>query len=456
MGKSALFNRLIEEEKAIVSDVLGTTRDRTEGYCLWRGEQIKVVDTGGLDIGEKDILEKEVIAQAQYAIENADLIIFLVDLKTGLLPQEISIAKKLNAWREKIILAGNKADGAKIRAATHDPQWRKLGFGEPLPVSAVTGIGVGDLLDVIFERLKILHSPPPPTGGSKGEEVKKSSPPLMERVRRERATEETPFRVAIVGRPNVGKSLLLNSILGEKRVIVSPVAHTTREPQDMELVFQNKKILLIDTAGIRQKNKIAAVSVEKKGIERSLKVVNRADLVFFVLEPAERFEHQDREIASALSHTQASVVLVINKWDTVQNNQMSQEQIASSVSYQMPQLAFAPIVFISALTGLHVKKLLPLVLKIIEERKKKISDHELKELLPKLILRHKPSRGKGSHHPVIRAIEQSGINPPQFTVWIGRKQSLHFSYVRFLENRLRERFGFDATPIRIWVRQEKR
>ncbi|MDP3244692.1 MAG: ribosome biogenesis GTPase Der [bacterium] len=442
VGKSALFNRFLEEEKAIVSDVLGTTRDRTEGYCWWRGEQIKVVDTGGLDIGEKDFLEKEILAQARYAMENADLILLLVDLKTGLLPQESMIVNKLKPYRKKIILVGNKADGTKIRAAIHDPEWLKFGFGEPMPVSAVTGAGVGDLLDEIFERIKIPHNPPL----SKGE-VKEDF---------KAADEKPPFKIAIIGRPNVGKSLLLNSILGEKRVIVSPVPHTTREPQDTEMIFQNQKIILIDTAGIRQKNKIPSTSMEKKGIERSLKVINRADLIFFLLEPMEHFPHQDKDIASALNKTQASLVLVINKWDTAENNKISHDKIAASISYQMPQLAFAPIVFVSALTGLHINKLLPLALKIAEERKKMVSDEELKELLPKLILRHKPSRGKGTNHPIIRAIEQTRANPPQFTVWIGTKQSLHFSYVRFLENRLREHFGFDATPIRIWVRQEKR
>ncbi len=429
VGKSALFNRILEEERAIVSDIPGTTRDRTEGVGLWRGRPMKFIDTGGMDIGAENIIDREVMAQAKYALEHSDLILFVVDLRTGLSPAETKLAKELVKHRKKIILVGNKADGQKIRWQIYDQEWRKLGLGEPIPTSAATGVGVGDLLDIIYERL-----PEPKT---------KSEPEKTSHA----------LRIAIVGRPNVGKSALLNSILGEKRAIVSPAPHTTREPQDTEFSIGGKKIVLVDTAGIRKRYHRG--DLIERGIERTLRALRRSHMALFVIEPTLPLSAPDKHIASLVYGARASTLIIVNKWDEQFARSAEATDFQARLRDELPGLDFAPILFISAAKGRNVKKILPLALEIAEARKTRVGNKELTELLPQLIRWHKPSRGKGTEHPVIKRIEQVEADPPHFIVWIGREQSLHFSYVRFIENRLREIFNFAGTPISIEVRQEK-
>lgn len=434
VGKSALFNRLIEEKKAIVSPISGTTRDRTEGSCLWRGQKIRLIDTGGMDIGTEDVIEREVLAQVDFAIKNSDLILFIVDLRVGLLPQEIKIAKKIMPYKNKTILVGNKADGLKIRLEAENPEWKKLGLGAPSPVSATTGAGVGDLLDIVFERLVTpakLVEPPPASLVS---------------------LEGASLRIAIIGRPNVGKSSLLNALLGEKRVIVSPIPFTTREPQDTEIVYEGKKIVLVDTAGLRKKTKIKE-EIEKRGVQSTLRALKKAQIVLFVLEPFSPLLSQDKHIGSFIAESKASVIIIVNKWDLIEKGQ--QENWIRYLKKILPHLSFAPTLFVSALTGLNINKVMPLVLKIAQARQKFITQKEVQNILPKLIFHHRPVRAKGTGHPVIKKIEQTAANPPQFTVWIGKKQSLHEIYIKFLEKQIRGYFGFEGTPVRIWVRQEE-
>ena len=448
VGKSALFNRFIEEDKAIVSDIAGTTRDRTEGIGLWRGQKIKFVDTGGVDIGEKDVIEKEVLKQANFAIKNSDIVLFLVDLRAELMSQEVKIARKLVPHKNKIILVGNKADGPRVRDRAYESQWRALALGDLHPVSAATGVGTGDLLDLIFEKLKI------PLNPSDGHRGNGDSPFGKGSGRRPRDLHES-INIAIIGRPNVGKSSLLNAILGEERVIVSPIPHTTREPQDTEIIFQDKKIILIDTAGIRKRAKIGP-GLEKAGVAKTLEIIKRAQIIFLMLEPLVPLPLQDRHLAALISESSASVIVLVNKWDLLApKEEQKANKWTTALRQELPTIGFAPIVLISALNKRAVQKLLPLACEIAQKRGKQVTQQEIDDLLPKLILRHKPSRGKGTHHPVLRRVEQTNTNPPEFTVWIGPKQNLHFSYVRFLENRLREYFGFEGTPIKIWVRQEK-
>lgn len=429
VGKSALFNRILEEERAIVSDIPGTTRDRTEGVGLWRGRRIKFVDTGGMDIGAENVIDREVMAQAEYALEHSDLILFVVDLRAGLSPAETKLAKKLARHRKKVILVGNKADGQKIRWHMYDQEWKKFGMGDPVPTSAATGIGVGDLLDMVTERLP--------------EQKIKSETEKTSRV----------LRIAIVGRPNVGKSALLNSILGEKRVIVSPIPHTTREPQDTELIMGDRTLVLVDTAGIRKRYHRG--DLIERGIERTLRALRRSDMALFVIEPTLPLSAPDKHIASLVSGARASTLIIVNKWDERFERSAEAADFQARLRDELPGLDFAPILFISAVKGRNVKKILPLAIEIAQARKTRASDKELAELLPQLIRWHKPSRGKGTEHPVIKRIVQAEADPPHFIVWIGREQSLHFSYVRFIENRLREIFNFAGTPISIEVRQEK-
>lgn len=453
VGKSALFNRLIEAEKAIVSEIAGTTRDRTEGIGWWRGRQIKFIDTGGLDIGDKDLIEKEILKQVEFALQKSDLILFVVDLRIGLLPQEVKIAKDLQKYREKIIFVGNKADSPQIRTRADEREWLKLGLDAPAPVSAMTGAGVGDLLDMIFGQLNLVGPGLVPyrAGAAKAPKRPGTSPGPTALVGDDRS--EGALRIAIIGRTNVGKSSLLNAIIGEKRVIVSPIPHTTREPQDMEIVFQGKTIILIDTAGLQKKTKIK--EMERKGVERTIQIVKKADLVFFLIEPFVPLPNEDKRIASLISQSKTSVIILVNKWDAVSKENHQADRWVAMIKKELPQLNFAPIIFISALNALHVNKLLPLACRLFEERNILIKKEELTSLLPQLILRHKPLRGEWKSHPIIKRIEQTGTNPPGFTIWIGTKQSLHFAYVRFLENRLREYFGFEGSPIQIFVKQEK-
>lgn len=435
VGKSALFNRLVEEDRAIVSEIPGTTRDRTEGICIWRGEPIRVVDTGGLDIGAEDVIDREVIKQAEFAIKEADIILFLVDARVGPTVAERKLAKKLKDAKAPIMLIANKAETAKWREAAQDNAWKGLRTGAPLAISALTGQGVGDLLDEIFKHIK-------PSAVS-------SSP-----------QQSVDFKIAIIGKPNVGKSSLLNKILGEERVIVSPIPHTTREPQDTILKFavdsSQFTVLLIDTAGIRKKAKISE-GIEHMGVMKTLATIGRSDVVIFVLDATQPLDTQDKQLASMVEEKGVGVVIAVNKHDLLpMRDTKAGDLLMRQIHFGLPGLTFAPVVFIAAKTGHGVQKLLPISLEAYKNRKRNISSQELKEILPKLILRHRPARSyAGSRHPIIRRIEQTGTEPPTFVVIIGPKQSLHETYLRYLENRLRELFNFEGTPIKIWVKQER-
>ncbi len=446
VGKSALFNRLIEKDKAIVSEIAGTTRDRTEGICRWRGRDLRVIDTGGLDIGNKDGLDREIKKQAHFAIDQADLVIFLVDARVGPQPADKQLAQELQKIQTKVVLAANKAETKELRFAAQNPAWKRLGFDLPLSISALTGQGVGDLLDEIFKQLN----------------------PSSEKVE-----SKVDLKVSIVGKPNVGKSSLLNKILGEERVIVSPIPHTTREPQDtlftieavppsdrrsgLPISNQQTHILLIDTAGIRRRAKITP-GIEQAGISKTLAIIERSDVVLFIIDGTEPLDAQDKRLAGLLEEKNVGVIVVVNKWDRLPRADVkSGDELKSTVRHWLPGLDFAEVVFVSALTGHNVQKVLPAAMAVQENRKRVIPEAELAELLPKLVKRHKPTRGRGNtKYPVIRRIEQVGSQPPTFVAWIGSKQSLHQTYLRFIENQLRTYFDFEGTPIRVEARQEKK
>ncbi|MBI2552002.1 ribosome biogenesis GTPase Der [Candidatus Uhrbacteria bacterium] len=473
VGKSALFNRLIEEQKAIVSDIAGTTRDRTEGICVWRGQNIRVVDTGGMDVGDADTIDREIKKQARFAIKEADLILFLVDARVGPVPAEAALAKELRRSISpparggargggSILLVANKAETEKWRTAGQDPGWKRLGFGVPQTISALTGQGVGDLLDTIFKQLK---------------------PSAVSRQ------PSADIKIAIIGKPNVGKSSLLNKILGEERVIVSPIPHTTREPQDTLFTYHaahnTYHVLLIDTAGLRKRAK-RKEGLEQMGVYKTLSVIGRSEVVIFVLDGTQPLDAQDKHLAQMIVEKGVGVVIAVNKWDLLSGKpsppsspikgeeagknppplvggvrgggRTTQEGdlLMKQIHFGLPGLTFAPVVFISALTGHSVHKLLLLAMHAHENRKRVIADEDLKALLPKLILRHRPARSKaGSRHPIIRAIVQTGTEPPAFVIIIGPKQSLHQTYLRFIENQLRRYYDFEGTPIKVWVKQER-
>ncbi len=439
VGKSTLFNCLVEKKQALVSNIAGTTRDSNTNEVSWRGKNFILVDTGGIiDLPDKisankkpNNIEAKVQQQARQYLTLADLILFLVDAKTGLLPMDKQMAlfvKKFLKETKKIILVANKVDN--FRQAGEIAEFNKLALGEPWPVSAATGAGTGDLLDLIVKKIK---------SAKKGDSDEAETPEAI--------------KICIIGKPNVGKSSLLNSILGYERVIVSPEPHTTREPQDMEIIYKEKLIILVDTAGISKKG-TKTKGLEKHGIMKSLKALERADIALLVLDINKDITHQDAKLVEEIVERKVSFIIIANKWDLIAKKDT--KEYSNYIYDSFPFAAWAPIHFTSALTGSKVKKILDLVLEVNEGRKIKLGDSQLNKFLLKIVKIHLPAKGKGTKKPHIYELKQIKDNPPKFQLRIGAKDDLHFSYVRFITNRLREKFGFLGTPINIEVNKNKR
>jgi len=438
VGKSTLFNRLAEKDKALVSKIAGTTRDANHAQVSWRGYSFLLVDTGGImelkHLVEKkrptDDIEAKVQKQARDYLSRADLILFLVDTRAGLLPddKQIALFLKKNNLTTKLILVANKADSPNLRKET--AEFNRLGLGEPLPISAANGSGTGDLLDKIISFL--------PT---KAETKEKNE----------------AIKVGIIGQPNVGKSSLLNAILGEEKVIVSPTPHTTREPQDTELVYQDKNIILIDTAGISKKGQASVrakskrQTLEKLSIAKSLKILKQADVALLVIDITRRLTRQDARLVEEILAKKASLIIVANKWDLI--TEKDEKKFKEYIYHTLPFVSWAPIIFVSAKTGKRVKKILDLVLEIATQRKQTISENALAKFLKSLIKRHPPT-GRRGRHPYIYEIKQTDIAPPAFIVRLRPGDNLSESYRRFIENYLREKFNFLGTPLVVYI--EKR
>jgi len=434
VGKSTLFNKIIQENHAIVSSIPGTTRTRNIGVANWRGKNFRLIDTGGLTFSEDVLLEEDIIKQTEISLQEADLILFIIDLQESVLPQERELSKLLlqKKLKKPIILVGNKADTTALFNSIHDKEWLKLGFGSPIAVSGTTGAGIGDLLDIIYKKLQTQKIRP-----------KNFTPPEM-------------IKVAIMGRPNVGKSSLFNKLIGEDRVIVSDVPHTTREPHDTLVTFEKNTILFIDTAGIRRKTKVSG-ELEQIGIQKSIATINRADIVLLVLDATEPIVDQDQQLAGLLREHTRSVIIIINKWDKADENEDPfRNEVKELIYKKFPHLNFAPIFFMSALTGYRVHQIFPHIIHASEARKIIIPQEKINEFLKRATLRHAPVRGLGVRHPKILGMQQISNNPPRFEILIKSKTSMHISYVRYLTNRLREEFDFFATPIIIKLTKLKK
>lgn len=434
VGKSALFNRLTENSKAMVSPTAGTTRTSNIATFLWRGVTYRLFDTGGIDFDKKASYEKEIRGQIDKALEEAQLIIFLVDLQSGLLPQEKIWARELRKIKIPVILAGNKADNPKIRLQVHEPDWRKLGFGEPLPISAVNGSGVGDLLDVVVEKMKPFIRP-----------AKAAQSP---------AAEVT--RVAIIGRPNVGKSSLFNALIGEERVIVSPVPFTTRESHDTLILKDSEPFLFLDTAGLRRQSRIKPSSLEKMSARQTESGLRHTDLVLLVLDASEPFTSQDKHLSMLVKESQKSLIIIINKFDLFQDQgEEAEEKIKRDFIQMFPFLAYAPILFVSAKTHWRVHKIFEMIKKVMAGRGQVIEESVLADLMKRLIHHRLPTKGKGVRHPQIYSLKQMASAPPTFQVTVKQKTSLHESYLRFIENQLRAEFDFIGTPVVVYAKKIK-
>lgn len=427
VGKSTLFNRLIEESKAIVSAIPGTTRSSNYGESIWRGSILEIIDTGGLERRTKDPFMDAIREQVKKALEDADVILFMIDLRTGIMPLDREVAKYLAGTKKAIILVGNKAERKDARDEAMRASWAALGFGAVVPISAATGMGVGDLLDLVFDELQKQHI----------------EPPTIEE-------ERHPIRVAIIGKPNVGKSSLLNALVGSQRAIVSEIAHTTREPQDTLVRINDTLYLFIDTAGIRKQAR-HGLGLESTGIQKSFDVIRRADIALFVLDLASDIGAQDRYLAGLLNDAKVGIVVVANKWDLMPDKKSdTPTRTRELLSGNFPFMQWAPIEFVSAKTKERVEKLFSLITTIFENRKREITDSALDRFFRSAIREHRPARGKGVKHPYIYDMKQTSSTPPTFMISVkGRRDSIHPSYLRFLENRLRDYFHFEGTPITI-------
>lgn len=438
VGKSTLFNALTEKKQALVSDFSGTTRDSNLGVVEWQGASFSLVDTAGLLdsrilAGENNIaddIDSQAQKQAKDYLDKAAVILFLVDAKDGLLPEDRAIAAALktnNHYRSKVIIVANKVDSQRLAPDT--AQFYKLGLGEPQTISAATGVGTGDLLDIIVNKL----GDPKDQGSTDN--------------------DRRGIKICIIGQPNVGKSSLLNAILGYDRVIVSPTPHTTREPQDTILNYKDNRIVLVDTAGITRRRQKAG-KLEQAGIMKSLKSLDQADIALLVLDVSRPLSHQDAKLVQEIVERGKSLVIIANKWDAVQERDT--KKWLSVIYDKLPFVAWAPIQFISAKTGEKVAKVLDLSLQVAAERSLSLSDSQCEKFLKAVVKIHKPAKGKGLKAPRIYEFRQVKSSPPVFSLRIGPNDDLHFSYVRFVANRLRERHGFTGTPLRIEVTKDRK
>lgn len=432
VGKSTLFNRLLEEPKALVSNMAGTTRDRNEGPCLWRGKVIEIIDTGGLDMVHPDEIERNILKQAQVAIKRADLLLFVVDLKTGAMPQDFELARRLRKSGKPVIIVGNKAEKVSERLSTSDPEWRLNGFPEPIAVSAVRGTGVGDLLDEIYARLEAIKKYP--------------ADPI----------EITGTKVAVIGKPNVGKSTLLNSLLGSERFITSPIAHTTREPNDTLLRRGDKNYIFIDTAGMRKMAKVKkSGGLEAAAVKRNEAIVRLADVTLLVIDATEPLGTQEKTLAGFLKESNSAVIVVVNKWDLVADKQTNTiNRYKEYIAAILPFISWAPVIFVSALTKQRVDTLFAEIDRVENNRKRELSPEALEQFLKGAVHRHTPSKGKGPWAPKILGMKQTRTNPPTFDLILKAKRtdSLNMSYIRFLENQLRDQFNLIGTPLHMNIR----
>jgi len=430
VGKSTLFNRLIGERRAIVQDEPGTTRDRVYGTAEWVGVEFTIIDTGGLqdddeipgEPGEAEtIIAQQTREQATSAISEADVIVFMVDSRGGPTASDAEIAGMLRRADKPTILAANKADSLARREMVYE--YYELGLGEPVAISAYHGNGTGDLLDRIVENLPD--------------------------VEMEEEEDENP-RIAIVGRPNVGKSRLLNALLGQERAIVSDLAGTTRDSLDTQIEWKGQPITLIDTAGIRRRGRVEQ-GIERFSVMRSMRAIDRADVVLLVIDATEDFTAQDLHIAGYVEEQKKGLVVIVNKWDLIEKDSKTMDVYRERAAHQLDFIPYAPLVFISAKFGQRVDQVLETALGILEEREKRVSTAALNKMLKDAVAKHQPPSRPGKWLKFYYAT-QADTAPPTFIIFTNDPKQIHFGYRRYLENEIRDAFGFKGTPLRISFR----
>ena len=451
VGKSTLFNRLIGERRSIVGDEPGITRDRIYGEADWQTKRFAIVDTGGIVPDDDAVIPANILKQAGFAIDEAEALIWVVDARKGITPLDQELALLLRSTGKRVLVAANKADAVRLEGDAGE--FHSFGFAEVFAISAEHGNGIGDLLDTIVTGFR-------GSGPTVKEDSEAETSALPGKSNRGRALPARELRLAIVGRPNVGKSSLLNRLLGEERAIVSPLAGTTRDTVDTLLETSTQTFRIIDTAGIRRKGKTQAMA-EKLSVVMARKSLERADVAIVVLDAEQGIAALDATIAGYAAEAGCSIILVLNKWDTLENKKTgSAAAFERKIREQMKFLSWASIVTISALTGQRVRKLLPLAAQANKDRNVRISTSRLNEFFDRTITQGSginPAKSHGASRLHVQYITQISVRPPTFVVFTaGGKAGLHFSFVRHLENRMREEFGFFATPIRIVERHKSK
>lgn len=442
VGKSMLFNRLVGERMAVTHEIPGTTRDRLQAQFDWRGVDFRVVDTGGIEVyepkgsrdesplaeGSKDFVP-QIQAQALMAINDADVVVMVVDIEAGITAADEEVAEVLRRSHKPVIVAANKAD--HVNRFDDAVEFFGLGLAQVYPISAIHGLGVGDLLDSVFEA-------------AGGEEL------LLD----EGDADDDHMKIAIVGRPNVGKSSLLNRLLGEERVIVSPVAGTTRDAIDTDITFHGEQVTLIDTAGIRKRGKIEP-GVEKFSVIRAMNAMERADIVLVLIDAVQGVTEQDQHIAGYVIDAGKSVVLIVNKWDAVEKDSHTLHDFELMVRAKFDFVPNAPIIFISALTGQRIHEVLEMAGRVWEARHIRISTSELNQIVRDAVQTHTPPV-RGTRRLKVLYATQVAIAPPLFLIHVNDPRLVHFSYRRFLENQIRKAYPFEGTPMRMSFRARER
>jgi len=423
VGKSSLFNRFLRRPMAVVAEQPGVTRDRNYAVCDWGGRSFYLIDTGGIVAGADDLMEQLVYDQTEFAVSEADLVLFLVDIQVGVDPAELGIAKRLVRGGKKVLVAANKADSDQWELETHE--FYKLGLGDPIPVSATGGRGVGDLLDKV-----IAHLPPEETGDKESDAV----------------------RVAVVGRPNVGKSSFINKLIGQERLIVTPQAGTTRDAVDTPFEMEGRWYVLIDTAGLRKSYKVHE-NIEFYTNLRTKRAIAECDVAVVLVDAADSVTTQDKRILEQVITNRRAAVLAVNKWDLIEKDSHTADQFSRQIKDLLARSAFVPVIYISALTGQRVAKTMSLVGAVWEETNKRIPTSALNELLQRLIQRQHPPSRQGKHIK-FNYVTQSEVAPPTFVFFVNYPKLVDKAYVGFLSNQLRREYGFEGVPIRLKFRRK--
>ena len=425
VGKSTLFNALAGEKIAIVKDTPGVTRDRIYAEVTWLDKEFTLIDTGGIEPESRDVILSQMREQAQIAIDTADVILFMTDVKQGLVDADSKVADMLRRSHKPVILVVNKVDNFnKMMPDVYE--FYNLGIGDPMPISAAERIRIGDMLDKVMEYF--------PEGAGREEE------------------DDRP-RIAIVGKPNVGKSSIINKLTGESRVIVSDVAGTTRDAIDTTITHNGTEYVFIDTAGLRRKNKIKE-ELERYSIIRTVTAVERADVVLVVIDATEGVTEQDAKIAGIAHERGKGVIIVVNKWDAIEKNDKTVKEFEHQIRLILSFMPYAEIMYVSAVTGQRLPKLFDMIDMVIENQTLRVATGVLNEIMTEAVAMQQPPSDKGKRLKLYY-ITQVSVKPPTFVIFVNDKELMHFSYTRYLENKIREAFGFKGTSLRFFIRERK-